>query len=275
MRWNWLYPSCVDRERLDVLLCQRGLADSRERARRLIMAGQVLVNGEVRDKPGFRVASAADITVTEQPPYVSRGGVKLEAALTAFGVDVRGLVAADVGASTGGFTDCLLQHGAGRVYAIDVGYGQLAWRLRNDPRVVPMERVNVRYLTSLPEPIDLASVDVSFISLKLVLPVIKALLQPRGAVIALIKPQFEAGRALVGKGGVVKDPEVHRAVLRDLLGWVQAQGLRVQGLIPSPLLGPAGNAEFLAHLLLGQPAPSATLERLVDESLASLSSRPR
>jgi len=275
MPWNWLYASFVDRERLDILLCQRGLAESRERARRLIMAGQVLVNGEVRDKPGVRVATAADIAVTKEPTYVSRGGVKLEAALAAFGVDMRDLVVADVGASTGGFTDCLLQRGAARVYAVDVGYGQLAWRLRQDPRVIVMERVNVRYLTSLPEPIDLATVDVSFISLKLVLPVLIGLLRPQGAVIALIKPQFEAGRALVGKGGVIKDADVHRRVLWDLLGWAQSQRLKVQGLIPSPLLGPAGNAEFLAYLLAGGEAPRVSLERLIEECMASLPPRTK
>ena len=202
---NCTYSSSVKRERLDILLYKRGLTPSREQARRLIMAAQVLVNGQRVDKPGTRVPLTATITIKEKPAYVSRGGLKLEAALRAFKVDVRGIVAADIGASTGGFTDCLLQHGATRVYAIDVGYGQLAWRLRQDPRVVVMERVNARYLRALPEPVDLATVDVSFISLKLVLPAARQLLKPNGQIIALIKPQFEAGRKQVGKGGVVKD----------------------------------------------------------------------
>lgn len=241
----------MERERLDVLLHKTGLAESREQARRLIMAGQVSVNGEVADKPGTRVPLTATIHVEARPAYVSRGGLKLEAALTAFVVDVRGLVAADIGASTGGFTDCLLQHGATRVYAVDVGYGQLAWGLRQDPRVVVMERVNARYLHELPEPIDLITIDVSFISLKLVLPAVIPLLKPRGQIVALAKPQFEAGRKQVGKGGVVRDSAVHRAVLHDLLAWASANRLQTQGLITSPLRGPAGNIEFLIHWVVG------------------------
>jgi len=260
----------VKRERLDILLYKRGLTPSREQARRLIMAAQVLVNGQRVDKPGTRVPLTATITIKEKPAYVSRGGLKLEAALRAFKVDVRGIVAADIGASTGGFTDCLLQHGATRVYAIDVGYGQLAWRLRQDPRVVVMERVNARYLRALPEPVDLATVDVSFISLKLVLPAARQLLKPNGQIIALIKPQFEAGRKQVGKGGVVKDPSVHRAVLYDILGWAQANGLRVYGLIASPLRGPAGNIEFLTHLAPQSEKPQAILNRMIDSFLSSL-----
>jgi len=239
---------------LDVLLHNRGLVESRERARRLIMAAQVLVDGQVVDKPGTRVPTAARLEMVEDLPYVSRGGLKLQAALDAFRVEVQGLVAADVGASTGGFTDCLLQRGARRVYAIDVGYGQLAWKLRQDPRVVVMERVNVRYLHALPEPVDLATIDASFISLKLVLPAVIRLLTPEGQIVALIKPQFEAGRAQVGKGGVVKDTLVHRAVLHDMLSWTLEHGLPVQGLILSPLRGPAGNREFLAHWTRGSGA---------------------
>jgi 23S rRNA (cytidine1920-2'-O)/16S rRNA (cytidine1409-2'-O)-methyltransferase len=242
------YPMVVKKKRLDVLLVERGLVESREQGRRLIMAGQVLVDGLMLDKPGMQVAGGADIRLRVKPPYVSRGGLKLEAALDSFAVQVAGAVAADVGASTGGFTDCLLQRGASRVYAIDVGYGQLAWRLRQHPRVVVMERVNVRYLESLPEPVDLATVDVSFISLELVLPSVIGWLKPAGDIISLIKPQFEAGRAEVGKGGVVKDPEVHRAVLSKILGWALDHGLAVRGLMASPLKGPAGNVEFLAHL---------------------------
>ena len=259
----------MEKERLDILLFKRGLVESREQGRRLIMAGQVSVNGETIDKPGTRVPLTAVIRIEQEPTYVSRGGMKLEAALIAFGIDVRGLVAADIGASTGGFTDCLLQHGAARVYAIDVGYGQLAWRLRQDPRVVVMERVNVRYLSGLPELVDLATIDVSFISLKLVLPVVMRLLKPNGQIIALIKPQFEAGRKQIGKGGVVKDPAVHQAVLYDVLGWAMQQGLPVRGVMPSPLRGPAGNVEFLAHFVLYPGEPTLPLDKMVDECLAS------
>jgi 23S rRNA (cytidine1920-2'-O)/16S rRNA (cytidine1409-2'-O)-methyltransferase len=257
----------VDKQRLDYLVCLHGLAESRERAQQLIAAGQVSVDGQVRDKPGARIASTARIEVAAGLPYASRGGLKLQAALHAFGVDVRGLVAADVGASTGGFTDCLLQHGAARVYAIDVGYGQLSWRLRQDPRVVVMERVNVRYLEGLPEPIDLASVDVSFISLKLVVPPIVPLLKPSGRLIALIKPQFEAGRRQVGKGGVVKDAAIHRAVLQDVLGWAVAHDLHVRGCMQSPLLGPAGNVEFLTHWTLRSDAQAPGVEAMIEACL--------
>jgi 23S rRNA (cytidine1920-2'-O)/16S rRNA (cytidine1409-2'-O)-methyltransferase len=247
----------MERERLDILLHRMGLAESRERARRLIMAGQVSVNGEVADKPGTRVPLTAEIRVGAEPPYVSRGGLKLEAALTTFSIDVGGLVAADIGASTGGFTDCLLQHGAARVYSIDVGYGQLAWKLRQDPRVVVMERINARYLQELPEAIDVATIDVSFISLKLVAPAAMRLLKPSGHILALVKPQFEAGREQVGKGGVVRDPAVHEAVLHDLLAWAPVNGLQTGGLIPSPLRGPAGNIEFLVHWVLGARSAEA------------------
>lgn len=237
----------VTRKRLDLILVERELADSRQQAQSLIMAGQVMVDGWVVDKPGTRVPQEADIALQATRPYVSRGGLKLEAALDRFAIEVAGVIAADVGASTGGFTDCLLQRGAYKVYAIDVGYGQLAWRLRNDPRVVVMERVNVRYLKGLPEPVDLATVDVSFISLELVLPAVVGFLKPDGDIVALIKPQFEAGRKQIGKGGVVKDPAVHRAVLRKVLLWAEGHGLRVHGLMTSPLKGPAGNVEFLVH----------------------------
>ncbi|MFQ5812651.1 MAG: TlyA family RNA methyltransferase [Anaerolineae bacterium] len=257
----------VKKKRLDVLLVERGLVESRERGKRLIMAGEVLVNGQVMDKPGMRVAGGADIRLRAKPPYVSRGGLKLEAALDSFAVQVAGAVAADVGASTGGFTDCLLQRGASRVYAIDVGYGQLTWRLRQHPRVVVMERVNVRYLESLPEPIDLATVDVSFISLELVLPSVMGWLEPAGDIIALIKPQFEAGRAEVGRGGVVKDPEVHRAVLGKILGWALDHGLAVRGLIASPLKGPAGNVEFLTHLSKDRREASIEIEEAIAKCL--------
>lgn len=265
----------MEKERLDILLHQRGLVESRERARRLILAGQVLVDGEVVDKPGTQVLTEASLAIKEAPAYVSRGGYKLEAALDAFAVDISGLIVADIGASTGGFTDCLLQHGAARVYAIDVGYGQLAWSLRQDPRVVVLDRVNARYLQELPEAVDLATVDVSFISLKLVLPAAQRLLKPKGQAIALIKPQFEAGRQQVRKG-VVRDPAVHRAVLNDLLGWAESNGWLVQGLVVSPLRGPAGNVEFLTHLRLpsGVPgavhaAPHTPIGPMIEECLAA------
>jgi len=265
----------MGKKRLDVLLVERGLVESRERGKRLIMAGQVLVEGRVVDKPGARVPVDADIRLRARLPYVSRGGIKLAAALEAFGVDVEGAVAADVGASTGGFTDCLLQRGARRVYAIDVGYGQLAWRLRRDPRVVVMERTNVRYLDSLPEPIDLATVDVSFISLELVLPKVMGWLKPGGEIIALIKPQFEAGREKVGKGGVVRDPQVHRAVLRKILGWAVDHGLVVRGLIPSPIKGPAGNVEFLVHLRRGPGEASIDIEEAIARCVDGCQSDPK
>jgi len=270
----------VTKKRLDVMLVERKLIDSRQQAQRLIMAGQVMVDGRVVDKPGTRVSQEADITLKETLPYVSRGGLKLEAALDRFAIEVTGVIAADVGASTGGFTDCLLQHGASKVYAIDVGYGQLAWRLRNDPRVVVMERVNVRYLEGLPEPVDLATVDVSFISLELVLPAVIGFLKPHGDIVALIKPQFEAGRKQVGKGGgrkqvgkggVVKDPEVHRAVLCKVLLWADGHGLTVHGLMASPLKGPAGNVEFLAHFANQEPGDSRVdIEAVADNCLKDL-----
>ena len=238
----------TEKKRLDVLLVDRGLAESRSKAQRLIMAGQVRSGDRLLDKPGMRVPVNIEIVVQEKLPFVSRGGLKLQAALAAFDVPLAGVVSADVGASTGGFTDCLLQHGVARVYAIDVGRGQLAWELRTDPRVVVMERTNARYLTALPEPIDLATVDVSFISLRLVLPAVMGWLRPDGHIIPLIKPQFEAGRHQVGKGGVVRDEVVHRQALRSVLGWAADHGLYLQGLIRSPLTGPAGNVEFLAHL---------------------------
>ncbi len=243
------------KNRLDVLLVERGLAESRAQAQRLIRAGLVRVEGQVADKPGTRVATNVEITLQARPRFVGRGGEKLEAALVRFGLDVTGAVAADVGASTGGYTDCLLQPGARRAYAIDVGYGQLDWRLRNDPRVVVMERTNARYLEDLPEPVDVVTADVSFISLRLILPMVVRWFTPplppptgggKGRVVALIKPQFEAGRREVRKGGVVRDPEVHRRVLERVLGIAAGLDLDLCGLMPSPLRGPAGNVEFLA-----------------------------
>ena len=238
------------KERLDVLLVERGLAESREQARRLIMAGEVLVNEQVSDKPGRTLPTDAPVRVRTPLPYVSRGGQKLAAALPAFAIPVTGMVAVDVGASTGGFTDCLLQHGASQVFAIDVGYGQLAWKLRSDPRVVVLERTNIRHLTQLPNAAlaQLAVIDASFISLALVLPPTLHLLTPEAEIVALIKPQFEAGQEDVGKGGVVRDAKVHQRVLQETFDLAANLGLTVAGLIASPLLGPAGNVEFLVWL---------------------------
>jgi 23S rRNA (cytidine1920-2'-O)/16S rRNA (cytidine1409-2'-O)-methyltransferase len=246
----------ANKERLDVALVRRGLAPSRERARALIMAGQVFVADRLVDKPGTLISLDAECRLKEAPgelKYVSRGGLKLEKALATFGLSPAGLVVLDVGASTGGFTDCLLQHGAKRVYAIDVGQGQLAWTLRNDPRVVVMEHTNIRHLTSLPEPIQCATIDVSFISLRLVFPALVPLLVPGAWVIALVKPQFEAGKAEVDRGaGIISDPAVHSRVLQELQAWIaQHTPFRVQGLTDSPIYGRDGNREFLLHLSLG------------------------
>ena len=238
--------------RLDVLLFERGLAESRAKAQALIMAGQVRVNGQTALKAATTIERDSTLTIDSRPRFVSRGGEKLDAALDAFKVDVKGLTCADVGASTGGFTDCLLQRGAAKVYAIDVGKGILHWKLRNDPRIVVMEETNARFVESLPEAISLATIDASFISLKILLPAVKKWLAPRRSerdIIALIKPQFEAGKKDVARGdGVIRDAEIHRQVLLDVLTFAQAEGFSVRGLIRSPLLGPKGNAEFLAWL---------------------------
>jgi 23S rRNA (cytidine1920-2'-O)/16S rRNA (cytidine1409-2'-O)-methyltransferase len=238
------------RQRLDLLLLERGLVDSREEGRRKILAGEVLVNDQAMTKAGSLVDNAAAIRVKSTSRYVSRGGFKLERALSEFAIDVSGKTALDVGASSGGFTDCLLAHGAARVFAIDVGYGQLDWRLRNDPRVVVFEKTNIRYLdrSALPSPADLAAIDVSFISLKLVLPRVKTLLAAPHQVVALIKPQFEVGKGKVGKGGVVRSPEEHARVLGEIRESAVVIGYEVAGVIESPLLGPKGNKEFLIYL---------------------------
>ena len=263
--------------RLDVLLVERGLAESRAKAQAVIMAGQARVNGQVVDRASATFDEAVVLTVDSGPRFVSRGGEKLLAALEAFPVTVAGVTAADVGASTGGFTDCLLQHGAAKVYAIDVGKGILHWKLRNDPRVVVMEETNARYVESLPEPVQLVMCDASFISLKILLPVMKGWLLPsppsplpagegrRGeGVITLIKPQFEAGRKDTARGeGVIRDSAVHRRVLREVLGFAVETGFGVRGLVKSPLLGPKGNVEFLAWLDLSQT--SADITALVDD----------
>jgi len=255
-----------DRRRLDEALVERGLVENRSRARALVMAADVLVNGVAVTRAGASVQSGDEVSLKAPPKFVSRGGEKLDHALSELRIEVRGLVAADFGASTGGFTDCLLQHGAARVYAIDVGYGQLATQLRVDPRVVVIERTNVRHLESLPERVDLVTIDVSFIGLKLVLPTARNLLNDSGRIIALVKPQFEAGRADVGKGGVVRDPKVHRRVLENLFRTADDLGLGVIGLTASPLRGPAGNIEFLA--VLAQNVSSVATDDAIERALA-------
>ena len=257
------------RERIDVLLVARGLVPSRELAKRLVMAGEVLVNGQMVDKPGTRIDVAAELALKAMPPYVSRGGEKLAGALEAFPVNVEGVVCADVGASTGGFTDCLLQNGAARVYALDVGYGQLDYRLQQDERVVVMDRTNARHVEQLPVPVGLVTIDASFISLKILLPVIRGWLSANATVIPLIKPQFEAGKSDVGKGGVVRDHTVHQRVLAEVLAAAQTEGFGVRGLIRSPLKGPSGNIEFLAWLAWGDTARSdLDQEALITAALA-------
>jgi 23S rRNA (cytidine1920-2'-O)/16S rRNA (cytidine1409-2'-O)-methyltransferase len=273
------YNSPMPKTRLDVLLVERGLAESRAKAQALIMAGQVRVADQVALKPATAVSADSVLTVDSGPRFVSRGGEKLDAALAAFTVDVTGRVCADVGASTGGFTDCLLQHGAAKIYAIDVGKGILHWKLRNDPRLVVMEETNARYIEALPEPVSLVTVDASFISLKILLPVVKKWLFPlssfiseetrkeeRRDILALIKPQFEAGRKDVARGdGVIRDPEIHKQVLLDILGFAQKEGSQIRGLIKSPLLGPKGNAEFLVWL--GEKETEMDLNILVEQVL--------
>jgi 23S rRNA (cytidine1920-2'-O)/16S rRNA (cytidine1409-2'-O)-methyltransferase len=247
--------------RLDVLMVERGLVESRALAQRLVMAGQVRVADQVALKPSDKVDVDSPITLEAGPKFVSRGGEKLEAALEAFGRQViQGWVCVDVGASTGGFTDCLLQHGASRVYAVDVGYGILHWKLRRDPRVTVMERTNARVINEFPEKIRLVTVDASFISLKILLPVIQGWLKkfksevPYPEVIALIKPQFEAGREDAAKGeGVIRDAAIHQRVVQEVVEAARSNGFGIQGVIRSPLIGPKGNIEFLVHLILGAP----------------------
>ncbi|MFC2024694.1 TlyA family RNA methyltransferase [Chloroflexota bacterium] len=234
--------------RLDNLILKRGLAESRAKAQALIMAGEVTVGGRVASKAGTPVDEAAEITVAQPPPFVSRGGLKLDHALSEFGLDVTGKVAADIGASTGGFTDCLLQRGARRVYAVDVGYGQLDYRLRQDGRVVVLERVNARHQFSLPERVALVTMDVSFISVEKVIPSVVGLLKEDGRLLVLLKPQFEARRDEVGKGGVIRTLEVQARVVGRFLVWAAAHRLRLGGLIASPITGASGNREFLLLL---------------------------
>ena len=242
-----------NKKRLDVLLTERLYAETRSKAQAIIMSGNVYVNGQKADKPGMSFEETAEIEVRGAVcPYVSRGGLKLEKALRDFGVKPEGYVCSDSGASTGGFTDCLLQQGAKKVFAIDVGYGQLDWKIRSDERVVVMERTNIRYVTpdDLGEPLDLSVIDVSFISLKIVLPTIKTLLKPTGQVLCLIKPQFEAGKDKVGKKGVVREPETHKEVLDSFVALANELNFKILGLTFSPVKGPEGNIEFLGHLSL-------------------------
>ena len=243
------------KKRLDVLLTERMFAESRAKAQAIIMSGNVYVDGQKADKPGTSYEESVEIEVRGAVcPYVSRGGLKLEKALRDFGVKPVDFVCSDSGASTGGFTDCLLQQGAKKVFAIDVGYGQLDWKIRSDPRVVVMERTNIRYVTpeQLGEPLDLSVIDVSFISLKIVLPTIKTLLKPTGQVLCLIKPQFEAGKDKVGKKGVVRDPATHQEVLDSFVSLAHDQGFKILGLTFSAVKGPECNIEFLGHLSLDQ-----------------------
>ena len=259
------------KKRLDVLLTEQGLAESRQKAQAIIMAGQVFWDGRRMDKAGASVPETAQLEIRGQTlRYVSRGGLKLEKAMQTFDLpSLEGVMAIDAGASTGGFTDCMLQNGAAKVYAVDVGYGQLAWRLRNDPRVVCMERTNVRYLTpeDIPEPLDFGSVDVSFISLRLILPALRGLMKDSGQLICLIKPQFEAGKEKVGKKGVVRDKKVHLEVLEQFLRHAEECHFYVKDVTFSPIRGPEGNIEYLGQLTVAeQPPYTGDLAVLVEES---------
>lgn len=262
----------VKKERIDVLLTQLGLAESRSLAQRLVMAGQVRVDGNVAQKPADKISPDALIELEQGPKYVSRGGEKLEGAFEAFGIEnLDGMICADVGASTGGFTDCLLQHGAKKVFAIDVGYGVLHWKLRNDPRVISMERTNARHLDKLDEPVSFVTIDASFISLKIFFPVIKDWFDETGGqLVALIKPQFEAGKKDAAKGeGVIRDHLVHGKVLEEVMQAAQEEGYEIRGLAKSPLLGPKGNIEFLAHLVFPRAQPT-DFQALIETVLKSL-----
>lgn len=256
--------------RLDRLMLDRGLVRSRARAQALIMAGKVFVDGVRVEKAGHNITEESIIEIKgPDHPYVSRGGVKLESALKTFKIDCKDNIALDIGASTGGFTDCLLQHGAKRVYALDVGFGQLDWKLRQDERVVNLEKTNVRYIKPgfIPEPIDIVTVDCSFISLKLVLMGIVPVLSDCTKLICLIKPQFEVKKGEVGKGGVIKDPEKHERVLRGICSFAREQGLTIKGLIPSPIKGPKGNKEFLCYMIKGSAAYEMDTEEIIKRAL--------
>ncbi len=262
----------MSKKRLDMLLVERGLVTSRERAKRIIMAGQVLVDGQKVDKAGTSVKAEAELRLLgEDIPYVSRGGMKLAKAVEEFGLGLLGKVAADIGASTGGFTDCMLQNGARKVYAVDVGYGQLAWKLRTDDRVVNMERTNMRHVSPdmLEDRLDFVSIDVSFISLTKILPAVKALLKPTGEIVALIKPQFEAGREKVGKKGVVREASVHEEVIRNIIGFCREEELCPMALTYSPIKGPEGNIEYLLHLSLRPGKNGVSSEQITDTVMAA------
>jgi 23S rRNA (cytidine1920-2'-O)/16S rRNA (cytidine1409-2'-O)-methyltransferase len=270
--------------RLDLLIVERGLAESRSLAQRLVMAGQVRVNGEIELKPSTNVPPDASLEIDRGAPFVSRGGEKLQAALDAFPITIQQRICADVGASTGGFTDCLLQNGARRVFAIDVGKGILHWKLRQHPRVRVMEGFNARYIEQLPEPVSLATIDASFISLKILLPVIRKwfhspldltesdhLPTSDSGVVALVKPQFEAGRSEAARGqGVVRDPQIHRRVLWDVISFAAQIGFQIQGLIRSPILGPKGNVEFLAWLILASAETIPPGDSKLEDLLAAI-----
>jgi 23S rRNA (cytidine1920-2'-O)/16S rRNA (cytidine1409-2'-O)-methyltransferase len=253
--------------RLDVEMVTRGLCPSREKARALILAGEVRVNGVRAEKAGQEIRSDAEVTVVEDAiPFVSRGGLKLDKAVRTFPIDLNSRVCADIGASTGGFTDVMLKNGAKHVYSIDVGYGQLDWSLRNDARVTVMERTNARFMTPdwFPEPVTFASIDVSFISLRLILPPLYASMADEGEVVALIKPQFEAGRAEIGKNGVVRDPAIHERVIREMLTFADGVGFEVSGLSFSPITGPKGNIEFLLYMRKSSTKNDATMHKISD-----------
>jgi len=257
----------LEKIRLDALLFEKGLAASREKARAMIMAGEVQINGKIIDKPGCKVQPETEVIITPvRQPYVSRGGLKIEGAIRDFKLDFSGRSVLDIGASTGGYTDCALQHGAVKVFALDVGYGQLDWSLRNDPRVVVWEKTNIRYfkLEDLGEKVDIITMDVSFISTTLIFPVLKELLKENGDIVSLIKPQFEAGREKVGRHGVVKDPQVHTEVLERCIAAAQAEGLNCIGVTYSPIMGPKGNIEYFLHLRLDAQAMSDIKSRAVE-----------
>ena len=263
-----------NKTRLDVLLTEQGLQESRQKAQATIMSGLVFVNGQRVDKPGTAIPNDAKIEIRGNTlKYVSRGGLKLEKAMAEFPIELNGCICGDIGASTGGFTDCMLQNGASKVYSVDVGYGQLAWKLREDPRVVCMERTNARYLTheQIPQELDFASVDVSFISLGLILPALDGLLSPEGEAVCLVKPQFEAGREKVGKKGVVRDPAVHLEVLEAFLRHAKENHFTVLGITYSPIRGPEGNIEYLGYLRHGQGTPGDfSLSEIVEASHSQL-----
>ncbi len=260
------------KKRLDVLLVEKGLSESREKAKALIMAGNVYVNGQKCEKAGTSIDETAEIRIAEELRYVSRGGLKLEKTIKKYGLSLDGCICADIGASTGGFTDCMLQHGASKVYAVDVGYGQLAWSLRNDPRVVCLERTNARYLSeeTIPDALDFFSMDVSFISVKLILPAVFALLRDGGEGVILIKPQFEAGKSKVGKNGVIRDRAVHLEVVSDVIHSLIDMGFGILALDFSPIKGPKGNIEFLAYVKKGSDSNNFDIQTVVESAHSSL-----